>query len=158
MNRSAFAVETLARFADGTAMGDATTFHRATSVSIRELDVDPPIIDQCKIPSPDATTPKPIVSHTGPSLSNKPTPSRASIQKKICQPNPSPRSVLFGYKLFYLSAIITFIGLVSKTANLVSDLDIGHFIETKLENGLSSFATGIYDFKINLRGCCQRSN
>ena len=124
----------------GTSLGQGAPFYHVTSISIREShngdtssdanDRRAPVVSK-----PDTSAPAPNA------LPAKQSPIKASVAKKALRPNSTPRSIVFGYRLFYLSALVTFIGLVSKTATLVKELDLGVLLEHKLEDGIASFVT-----------------
>ena len=99
----------------GSALNKGVTFYHVESVSIRENDSDAP-----KGPPNFAPLETQDSNIENDKSKIEPAPTKVVVssapkQKSASEVDPSPRSFIFGYKLFYLSALITFFWIVLKS-------------------------------------------
>ena len=129
----------------GTSLNKGAIFHHVQAVSIREIcPEDPPV----KQSTPDSAPSQISGSVVDEKKQSATTPVKAQKKQPPIQPHVSPRSVVLGYRLFFLAALITFVGLCAKTENLINDIELGAFLESKLEEGVAVALSNLIGFII----------
>ena len=118
----------------GSAMEKGTPFRHVASLSFRPAD-------------PDAIH----VNATGPNPPNSVSSAKKTPGKvPVATPQSSPRSVNIGTKLFYISALVTLLGLAIRFATLIKEIDVGAALEGHLEACFAKFFENLFTFVAKL--------